>query len=276
MSYQEEEPIRLRRQYSKQAIALAMQGRWREAVATNKTIIDSFPSDVGAYNRLGKAYMELGEYSRAREAYGQAVELDPYNAIAIKNVRRLSHLGETLVSSEGNSDKAEPQHFVEEIGKAGVVNLYHLAPQEVLARVVSGDRAYLKIEGSSLIVENARGEYLGQVEPKHGQRLIKLMEGGNKYTAAIISSSEGMVTVIVREVYQDPSQAGRLSFPAKEFKSPRPYISPRISRREWEEYEEAVEEEPGYTIVGGEEIELSPEDSAKLDDKDHDEDNNEE
>ena len=59
MSYQEEEQVSLRRRGSKQAIALAMQGRWREAVAANKSLIESFPNDVDAYNRLGRAYMEL-------------------------------------------------------------------------------------------------------------------------------------------------------------------------------------------------------------------------
>lgn len=265
MSYQEEEQAGLRRRRSKLAIALAMQGRWREAVVANQSLIESFPNDVNAYNRLGRAYMELGEYSRAKEAYSRALELDPYNMIAKKNLERLSRLGEAMVGLEGASNHVEPQHFVEETGKAGVVNLYRLGPREVLAKMVAGDKAFLRIDKSSLIAENARGEYLGQVEPKHEQRLIKLMAGGNKYSVAIISSMEGMATIIVREVYQDPSQAGKLSFPAKEFKSPRPYISDRIIRRELEEYEEvgeeeAVEEESGYTIVGGEEVELPPED----------------
>lgn len=68
MSYQEEKQVRLRRQGSKHAIALAMQGRWREAVAVNKSLIESFSRDVDAYNRLGKAHMEMGEYPQAREA----------------------------------------------------------------------------------------------------------------------------------------------------------------------------------------------------------------
>ena len=266
MTYQEEEQVRLRRQGSKQAIDLAMQGRWREAVAVNKSLIESFPSDVDAYNRLGRAYMELGEYSQAREAYQQAIELDPYNIIAKKNLHRLSHLGETLVSSEGDSHKVEPQHFIEETGKAGVVDLYHLAPPEILARMVAGDRVYLKIDGSSLIVENGRGEYLGQVVPKHGQRLIKLMGGGNKYTTAILSSTEDKISVIIREVYQDPSQVGRPSFPPRGVGSLRPYISDRIIRRELE-YEEALPEEPGYTIIGGEEGELLPEEPVEIDEE---------
>ena len=242
MAYQEEEQVRLRRQRSKHAIALAMQGRWREAVAANQEIIASFPNDVDAYNRLGRAYIELGEYSPAKEAYGRALELDPYNIIAQKNLRRLSYLGEAVAGSEADSDRAEPQYFIEETGKAGVVNLYHLAPRETLARMVAGDRVYLKVDGSGLTVGNARGEYLGQVEPKHGQRLIKLMEGGNQYTAAIVSSAEDRVLVIIREVYQDPSQAGLLSFPPKGGESLRPYLSDKMLRRELEDIETLAEE----------------------------------
>jgi len=263
VTYQEEEQVRLRRQGSKQAIALAMQGRWREAIAVNKNLIESFPSDVDAYNRLGKAYMELGEYSQAREAYERAIEIAPYNTIARKNLRRLAHLGKTLVGPERDSHKVEPQHFIEETGKAGVVDLYHLVPPETLARMVAGDKVYLKIDGSSLIVENGRGEYLGQVVPKHGQRLIKLMEGGNEYAAAILSSTEDKISVIIREVYQDPSQVGRPSFPPKGVENLRPYIGDRIIRRELE-YEEALPTEPGYTIIGGEEGELLPEEPPDI------------
>jgi tetratricopeptide (TPR) repeat protein len=242
MAYQEEEQVRLRRQRSKHAIALAMQGRWREAVAANQEIIASFPNDVDAYNRLGRAYIELGEYSQAKEAYERAMELDPYNIIAQKNLRRLSYLGEAVVGSEAESDRAEPQHFIEETGKAGVVNLYHLAPREILAKMVAGDRVYLKVDDSTLAVENARGEYLGQVEPKHGQRLIKLMAGGNQYNAAIVSSAEDRVLVIIREVYQDPSQTGLLSFPPRGGESLRPYLSDKMLRRELEYIETLAEE----------------------------------
>ncbi len=266
MSYQEEEQVRLRRRGSKQAITLAMQGRWREAIAANKSLIESFPNDVDAYNRLGRAYMELGEYSRAREAYSRAVELDPYNTIAKKNLHRFSHLEEGVVGLDDAFHKVEPQHFIEETGKAGVVSLYHLAPREILAKMVAGDRVYLEIDGSSLVVQDGRGVSLGQVESKHGQRLVKLMKGGNKYTATVISSTEETMTIIIREVYQDPSQAGRLSFSAKGFERIRSYVGDRILRRELE-YEETAAEEPGYTIVGGDEVELLPEESPEDGDK---------
>lgn len=241
MAYQEEEQVRLRRQRSKHAIALAMKGRWREAVAANEDIITSFPGDVDAYNRLGRAHIELGEYALAKEAYARTIELDPYNIIAQKNLQRLSYLGEGA-GEEDDSDRVEPQHFIEETGKTGVVALYRLAPLAVLAKMGAGDRVYLKADGAGLNVENGRGEYVGQVEPKHGQRLIKLMEGGNRYSAAVVSINEERVTVIIREIHQAPSQAGQLSFPPKGMDSLRPYLSDKMLRRELEHIETMADE----------------------------------
>ena len=85
MSPEEEKLTRTRVQRSKQAIAMAMEGRWQEAVAANRAIIADFPQDVEAYNRLGRACLQVGEYAQAKEAYRQAMEIDPYNAIARKN-----------------------------------------------------------------------------------------------------------------------------------------------------------------------------------------------
>jgi len=263
MSYQEEEQARIIRQRSKQAIALAMEGRWREAMAANQSLIESFPNDVDAYNRLGRAYMELGEYAQSREAYRRAVELDPYNTIAQKNLQRLTHLEDAGVGLEDDAQHVAPQHFIEETGKAGISNLYHLGSPSVLARMVAGDKIYLKIEGSNLMVENGRGEYLGQVEPRHGQRLIRLMQGGNQYTAAVIRSAEDMITIIIRETYQDPDQAGRLSFPSRGLEGVRPYVSDRIFRHELEY------EAPDYTMIGDEE--LLPEEMSETEEESTDE-----
>jgi len=255
MLYEREEQARLIRRSSKQAIALAMEGRWREAIAANKGIIENYPNDVDAYNRLGRAYMELGEYSLAREAYSRAKELDPYSTIAEKNLRRLSHLRETGTVSEEGFHRVEPQVFIEETGKAGVVSLYRLAAKEVLAEVDAGDKVNLKIVDSNLIVENRYQQYLGQVEPRHSQRLVRLMRGGNMYTATVISSSEDMMAVIIRETYQHPSQEGQLSFPSKGFGSLKPYISDKILRRQIE-YDEAVVRDAGYIAAAENDVEL--------------------
>ncbi|OGO08049.1 MAG: hypothetical protein A2Y92_03370 [Chloroflexi bacterium RBG_13_57_8] len=262
MTRDDEKLLRFKQQHSKEAIDLAMQARWREAVEINKEIIESFPDDVDTFNRLGRAYMELGNYAQAREAYGKSVKLDPYNAIAARNLRRLHDLKGTP-KPEVETDKVEPQQFIEEIGKAGVVALKDLAPKEKRASTVAGDKAVLKTEGSALAAENGRGEYLGKVEPKHALRLVRLMKGGNKYSAVVVKSTADSMTVMVRETYQHPDQAGKLSFPPRGMEEFRPYVGDKLIKHEAEDEEE---DESGYTIVGGDEIEVLPEESVENED----------
>jgi len=212
--------------------------------------------------------MELGEYPLAREAYQKTLELDPYNSIAKKNLSRLSYLEEEAVKLEASLHRVKPQQFIEEVGKAGLVNLLRLAPPSVMAKTVAGDKVNLKIDGANLVAENSQEEYLGFVEPRHGQRLIKLIEGGNKYEARVVSASEHAVTVIIKEVYQHPSQVGRLSFPVKT-EGTRTSAAERIIRRGLEQEEASGEPgesgEPAFTVVGGEEAQIIPEESADVD-----------
>jgi hypothetical protein len=268
MTHEDERVIRLKQQRSKEAIDLAMQARWQEAVTINKEIVQDYPEDVDAYNRLGRACMELGKYKQALEAYKSAVKLDPYNAIAGRNIRRLNDIKETD-HAKVETVKVEPQQFIEEIGKAGVVALSDLAPKEKRARVVAGDRVILKSNGSFLTVESGRGEYIGRVELKHGQRLARLMQGGNQYSTTVVRSTAETMTVMIRETLQHPSQAGKLSFPPKGMQEFRAYGTDKLMKHDGEEGEE---DESGYTIIGGDEIEVLPEEAEVADDNGSDED----
>jgi tetratricopeptide (TPR) repeat protein len=261
MSYEKEEQARLMRQQSKQAIALAMEGRWREAVEANKAIIEGFPDDVDSFNRLGRAYMELGEYTLAKDAYTHAKQLDPHNNIAEKNIHRIDHLIETGATPEETSSRVEPNVFIEETGKAGVVKLYHLASRDSLARVDAGDRVNLRIADSNLVVENSRNEYLGLVEPKHSQRLIRLMNGGNQYSVTVTSVSDDNLAVIIRETYQHPSQFGQLSFPSKGISGVRPYVSDKILRRRLE-YDDSLSDME-YPADGGDDVDMLSDDMVE-------------
>jgi len=262
--YQEEKQAKLRRQSSKNAINLAMHGKWSEAIAANNSIIEAFPDDVDAYNRLGKAHLEIGEYAKAKEAYTRALGLDQYNLIAKKNLDRLAYLEEETVTVDGPR-KLAPQHFVEEVGKVKVVRLHSLAAPQVLSRMAAGDEVGLKIQGTSLVVENVRGEVLGHVDPRYSQRLIKLIQGGNQYESAVVSPSPNEISIIIREIYQDPSQAGRLSFPSRE-EEVLPYVSDRIFKRE-----EDIEEDAGASGLSesGEEAEAPVEDVEEPDEAKH-------
>jgi len=243
--YQLSEKAKLRRQRTNEAIALAMQSQWDEAIAVNKSIIEIFPDDADAYNRLGKALTQLGRYAEARDAYSHALEIEPNNGIAKKNIDRLAHLREAEAEPR-NGRQVSSHLFIEETGKADVADLYRLAPRKVLVKIAAGDPVHLEAKGQSLTVESVDGEYIGEVEPRLGLRLIKLMQGGNRYTAAIVGVGEKGGKVMIKEIFQHPSQAGRPSFPARAADGFRPYVKDSMMKYEREDDEEGLEEEyPG-------------------------------
>ena len=240
MNYQTGETTRLRRQRVEQAIHLALESRWKEAAALNRSLISMFPSDVDAYNRLGKALMEMGEYDDARMAYRTSLELEPLNSIARKNLERLEVRAKAAAAAGGaGTRKIDPSLFIADTGKTAVATLRSVSP-EAIGRLTAGDTVELRAQDNTLAVVTIDGDYVGQLEPKLGLRLARLMEGGNRYVAAVASLSEQRV--IIREIYQHPSQQGRPSFPAVSGEMVRPYVKERLVRRGMEDEESAPEE----------------------------------
>ncbi len=209
MNITTDERARIRRQRSEQAIQLALQNRWEDAANANRQLLQLFPNDTEAWNRLGKALGELGRYDEAREAYARTLELDKLNQIARKNLKRLEGLGPGTATPVAQT--VDPSLFIEATGKSGQSPLVGADP-EVLRLMAPGEKVVLAPNSGTLAVATASGESLGQVEPRIGLRLLRLIEGGNQYEA-VITSLEGGGRLLIRETYQHPAQIGRLSFP---------------------------------------------------------------
>ena len=85
-----EDREKLKKDMAKAAVALAMKSQWSQAVELNRSILGEFPDDLEAYNRLGKALTEIGRPKEAKEAFQNALEISLHNAIARKNLERLT------------------------------------------------------------------------------------------------------------------------------------------------------------------------------------------
>jgi hypothetical protein len=242
-NYQVEERAKLKKQWVDQAIALAMQNKWDEAITANQRILEQLPNDVDALNRLGRALTELGRYAEAREAYQRAVSIDKLNVIAKRNLTRLASMGAEAAPAKVGQ-RVDARFFIEETGKTGITPITRTTGRKTLATLTTGDQVNLEAQGRALFVRGAGGETIGQVEPKLAQRLIDLMNGGNRYAAAVMSVDEDSVRILIRETYQVPSQTGKVSFPTRgEAAGVRPYIKGTLIRYESEEEEEEEEGE---------------------------------
>jgi tetratricopeptide (TPR) repeat protein len=236
---------RQKRQLADQAIAQATAAQWGDAAATNRKLLE-LGQDAEAENRLAKALWELGELGAAREHYQTALALDPTNRIAERNIDRLKMLlvaaGEKTVPAADGS-KAPVSIFVEETGKTGFAFLTDLADPRQLAQVNPGDAVELTPDGNRLVAFS-NGVRIGVVEPRVAARLLKLMADGNKYAAGVTSLGDKDVRIIVREIFQDPANYGKVSFPtAAKSTDLRPYTKGTLVREEMDLEEDLEDDE---------------------------------
>jgi tetratricopeptide (TPR) repeat protein len=235
---------RMKRQLAEQAIAQAAAGDWTGAAETNRRLLD-LGSDAEAENRLAKALWEQGELGAAREHYQAALALDPTNRIAERNIDRLRTLlvaaGEKSVAAQDGS-KAPVRIFVEETGKTGFAHLLDLPDPRKLVQVNPGDAVELTPNGNRLEAYS-NGMRIGVVEPRVAARLLKLIADGNKYLAGVTSLGAVDVRIIIREIYQDPRNYGKVSFPtAAKSTDLRPYTKGTLLREE-EDLEDDLEDD---------------------------------
>ena len=227
----------------KKAISLALNGEWAEAAELNRVILKKSPDDVEAMNRLGKSLMELGQYSEAKSVLARVVQLAPYNSIAKKNLGRLDQLEPAPnPAKKTRTSGGVPQLFIEESGKSGITVLQKAATGRIVASIGPGEPLTLAVDKNAIFIAVREDEYLGRVEPKLASRLIRLMNGGNRYQAAVIGLKEQGITIIIREIYRHPSLHNVCSFPSKGRGENRIYLGESLMRyiddSELDEYEE--------------------------------------
>src|SRR5687768_14568887 len=157
---------RSRKQRVDAAITYALERRWDLAAAENRTLLDDFPDDIEAANRLGKALTELGELEAAEQAYRRSLEIDGTNAIARRNLTRIEEMRAQTSTPKGKRPAANarrgrtspaapvsppapatvsvvrPHSLIEESGKSAEFALQEPDVQ-ALRRVAAGDPAEL-------------------------------------------------------------------------------------------------------------------------------------
>jgi hypothetical protein len=255
---------RVKRQLADLAIAQASGSQWSDAADTNRKLLE-MGAEAETENRLAKALWELGELGAAREHYQAALSLDPTNRIAERNIDRLRTLlvaaGEKTVPAAAGS-KAPVRIFVEETGKTGFAHLLELPDAKKLAQVNPGDTVELKPEGNRLMAIS-NGMRIGVVEPRVAARLLKLLADGNKYLAGVTSLGAQDVRIIIREIYQDPRNYGKVSFPtAAKSTDLRPYTKGTLLRED-EELEEDLEDDVEDEEITDLESVIPPEDTTE-------------
>lgn len=199
------------------AIEAALDCRWIDALKLNKQIIRVDPQNVDALARLARVYMEMGKGNLAKKYYSEVIKIDPYNPIALKNLKIIKSFkpngqSYTAVPLTNGSLRLSPSLFLQEPGKSKVVNLLKVAEPQKLSKAFCGMQVFLSLKNRKITIADAEKNYLGVLPDDISHHLLRLLRGGNKYELFIKSIRINALAVLVKETYRSKRFKNQPSF----------------------------------------------------------------
>ena len=203
-------------QLAQDAIRAALECKWELALELNSQLLESNPNDLCALNRIARAHMELGDIDQASDLYKKVIELDQYNVIATKNLKRLYQVrqvrqGKSFTQVRNTNDII--LNFIEEPGKTKIVQLIRPATPEVLFTLRVGDKVELLAKTKGVHVQTIDGLYVGRLPDDLAFSLIQMIGVGNTYDAYLKHVVHNKVYVFIREAYRNIEIMPHPSFP---------------------------------------------------------------
>jgi len=193
------------------AIQKALENNWQEAIKLNLQILELYPDDINALNRLGQAYLRTQSYTKAKKIYSKVLKLDKYNPIAQKNFDRIKSLKDCSKKNVLIVENHKHIDFIEESGKSKVIPLTRICEKNTLNLLEPCLKLDFKIRKQNISFYY-KEKYIGRLPDDISKRLIWLSKRNNKYCAFIKSINPQKITVFVKETKQSAKNKNFYSF----------------------------------------------------------------
>lgn len=196
------------------AIAAALSQNWKDAIRINLLLLKEVTSDIASLNRLGYAYIQNGQIRLSRTAFQKVMKLDPYNQIALKQIKKLMAMKKNATKPMAISSplRVSPLSFLEEPGKTKIVAGVNLAPVETISGLSPGMEVTLKPKNHCVEVRSRQGNYIAALPDDISFKLLKLIASGYHYQTIIKSVEKKSLIMILRETTRGKRFSDQPSF----------------------------------------------------------------
>ncbi|OGC51071.1 hypothetical protein A2W32_02415 [candidate division WWE3 bacterium RBG_16_37_10] len=219
---------------TKKAIDAALSSKWKEAVSLNLQILEKDPSSTDAKIRLGRAYIQTGEFNRAKKIFKEVLEDDPINPVALKNYS----LASQKKSEKNHITLADPKSLLKEPGTTAETTIEITAKRVTASDFSPGEPLILKIEKRTVnVIKMKRDEriVLGILNRDFVIKLNGAKQKGAEASANFINGTGKNIKILIK-----------CSLPI--FKSERQDVRPYIKKGSIDEPELEMTETAEETI----------------------------
>jgi len=192
------------------ATQFALKGDWKKAISTNKEILSLNKHDVQALNRIGKAHLELGKLKESKKSYTKALQIDPLNTIARRNLKELEQMKDekTLkgkVQNKSNLEKLVRNDILIQTAARSAEFIIDKPNSRVIKNLVPGTELLIKASDQGIEITNERKVVLGTIEPRSALRLKTCIDGGSQFEVIFKDFIGNSGVIQILEIYREPS-----------------------------------------------------------------------
>lgn len=250
----------------KEALRLALGGRWKEAVQVNLKMLKGDLHNVDTLNRLGRAYLETGQKTRARQTYEKVLKIEKYNSIALKNLELIKSVRIDRGKKSGSQPPiVSPPLFLEEPGVTKTISLVRLGDPKVIAGLHPADEVVIVSRQHNVVALTTNHHYIGRLPDDLAARLRTFIHAGNTYAAWIRSveplsnnSDQGFVRLFIKEIKRVPKYRHTPSFPLTEKLTYAAFTPPELVHEEKPDVSATEFQEDDYPTGSAAETEAEP------------------
>jgi tetratricopeptide (TPR) repeat protein len=192
----------------KSAIKEASNQNWERAKQINLAILNQQKNNIETLNRLGIAYIKLGQKQNAIKCFSHVIKISPNNIISQKNLQKLHLAGDKKISNT-----IDKKYLVNDSSKS--INLKFELNNKTSSldnEIGAGDSLIIKHKEDSISIYKDK-ILLNVIKHTIAKRISKLIKLGNKYSCTVIGSNEKYIRVNIKEIFKSESTINIISFP---------------------------------------------------------------
>jgi tetratricopeptide (TPR) repeat protein len=179
---------------TQQSVDAALHQDWQKAVLLNEQILRLEPDNVDALNRLGRAFMEIGEKGKAKKLFKKTLTIDSINVIAKKNLENIDKRGfasPKLPSEDGHA-------FVKEPGTDLIVEIETNASPLRIRKLAPGDILSLEKRSNKFAVFGPNKFFIGNITDELSDKMKKALKQKTELSGTFVSSKENVIKFILK------------------------------------------------------------------------------
>lgn len=179
----------------RQAVKATLDQNWHLVIELNTEILSMNPADLNAKIRMGKAYLHLGQFPKAKKIFKEILELDPLNQIAKKNYE---YAKQGKIVKENHS---KTQIIIKEPGTTTEIPFNITEPKITSNNFTKGDEIelkFLKKTVQAFYIAKDKKVLMGNFEEFLCEKLCAASEGGTRITAVFMSGTGKSIKLLLR------------------------------------------------------------------------------